>query len=126
MDSDVSYGYRIIEEVKEDIVDLDKFYFDVTGDQKYADRFEAAFYEAVANLALFPRLFQMWGGKEDVRRYNMLTHNVSIIYLIDDDVPEIAAVKAFHAFQEPEAINELVEQRLKKYGLARKERPFEF
>jgi plasmid stabilization system protein ParE len=116
MASDEEYTYRFIEEVKEDIVDLDKFYFDVTGEQKYADRFEAAFYEAVASLARNPRLFPMWDGSDDVRRYNMLTHNVSIIYLIDDDVPEIIAVKAFHAFQEPERINELVAQRLSKYG----------
>jgi hypothetical protein len=45
----------------------------------------------------------------------MKTHNVAIIYLIDDGELEIVAVKAFHTMQEPKKIIGLVNERLAKY-----------
>ncbi|MDR1796920.1 MAG: hypothetical protein LBR44_05660 [Clostridiales Family XIII bacterium] len=73
----IKYTARILDETKEDIVDLDNFYYETTGDIKYAERFEAAFYEAVQGLTHMPRLFAKWQGRDDVRRYNMMTHKVA-------------------------------------------------
>jgi plasmid stabilization system protein ParE len=106
------YKARLLDETAEDVVELSNFYYQSTGEQRYADRFEAAFYEAVEGLTYMPRIFPKWQDRDDVRRYNMATHNVSIIYLIDDDELEIVAVKAFHAMQEPDKVTWLVDKRI--------------
>jgi plasmid stabilization system protein ParE len=108
----VPYGVSAIEEVADDIAELDKFYFEYGDGLRSVERFEAALHEALGSLGLNPRINPKWNDMDDVRRYNMFTHKVAIIYVIDDDRLEVIAVKAFHSMQNPETTRLFIEQRL--------------
>lgn len=111
MDTDetVPYVVNAIKEVADDIAELDKFYFTCGDGLRSVERFEAALHEAMGGLGLNPRINPKWNDMDDVRRYNMFTHKVAIIYVIDDDRLEVIAVKAFHSMQNPETTRLFIE-----------------
>ena len=67
-----------------------------------------------------PRINPRWNDMDDVRRHNMFTYKVAIIYVIDDDNLEVIAVKAFHSMQDPKTTKLFIEQRLDNF-MAHKE-----
>jgi hypothetical protein len=106
------YGVSAIEEVADNIAELDKFYFEYGDGLRSVEKFESALHEALGRLGLSPRINPKWNDRDDVRRYNMLTHKVAIIYVIDDDRLEVIAIKAFHSMQNPDTTRLFIEQRL--------------
>jgi len=105
------YALLPLKEVYLDIADLYGFYEDIAGKES-ADRFEGAIQEVLESLAFWPNSHPVWDNDPNIRRINMLRHNVSIIYIVDDDKYRVIAIKAFHTLQNPETTTQLVYERL--------------
>jgi hypothetical protein len=110
-DETIYYEVKALDEVEDDILDLMGFYEDIAG-EKSAFRFRGAVDEALRSLDYSPKGHPMWEGNEDIRRLNMLSHNVAIIYIVNDDEYEVIAVKAFHTLQNPIVVKELIDGRI--------------
>jgi hypothetical protein len=107
------YSVTLIDEVNDDIDELKGFYLDIA-DERSAFRFEGAFFEVLNSLDVWPYRFRMFDDDESIRRVNMVNHKVAIVYLVDEDVYEVVAVKAFHAMNDPERIRNIIDDRLAK------------
>jgi hypothetical protein len=117
----VPYKVSAIGEVANDIAELNKFYFECGDGLRSVEKFEVALQEALGGLGLNPRINPKWNDMDEVRRYNMFTHKVAIIYVIDDDRLEVIAVKAFHSMQNPKTTKLFIEQRLDDFTAHRRD-----
>jgi len=106
------YNITIIDEVDNDIDEI-KAYYEETVGKESALRFEGAMYEALNSLSIFPNGNPLYDEANNLRRANMKTHNVAIIYLVDDNRLEVVAVRAFHAMNNPKVVRRSIINRLK-------------
>jgi hypothetical protein len=107
----VNYSVQLLDEVDRDIDELSDFYRDMVDDAS-AERFEGAFEEMIKSLGYWSRSNKMFENDDRVRRRDMASHKVAVIYVIDDEVCEVIAVKAFHFLSDDIALRKMVDERL--------------
>ncbi|MDR0950375.1 MAG: hypothetical protein LBM13_01870 [Candidatus Ancillula sp.] len=102
-----------LREVDRDIAQLTQWYGE-NGDGKKSElKFADSVARALRSLTTFPRNHRMWEDEDTIRRFDLPSHNVAIIYFIDDDYLEVIAVQAFHTLADPERYNRLITERVK-------------
>jgi plasmid stabilization system protein ParE len=106
------YEVRLLNEVDDDINELMAFYEEIAGEES-ALRFEGAIREVINSLDTAPKGNPIWQDNDNVRRINMRSHKVAVVYVVDDGALRVVAVKAFHALENPKTYREEITQRLK-------------
>ncbi len=94
------YEVNVIAEARDDIANLIDFYEETAGVES-ALRFEGAVWEALNSLGFLPSSNPIWEAEEGLRRLNMHSHKVAIIYSVDDRELKVIAVQAFHTSAAP-------------------------
>jgi plasmid stabilization system protein ParE len=107
------YSVNLTEDAENDIADLMAFYEELVSAESAVKFFDEAM-ETVANLENLPRANAVFKEDPDVRKVQMESHKVAIVYLVDDDRFEVIAVRAYHQMQNPVQYQESIRARIRK------------
>lgn len=107
------YSVNLTEDAENDIAELMAFYEELV-DAESATKFFNEAMETVASLQNLPLTHATFKGNPDVRKVQMPSHKVAIVYLVDDDRFEVIAVRAYHQMQDPAQYQESVRERIRK------------
>jgi plasmid stabilization system protein ParE len=107
------FSVNLTYDAENDIAELMAFYAELV-DEESATRFFNEAMETVANLQRLPRTNAVFKDDPDVRKVQMKNHKVAIIYLIDDNLFEVIAVRAYHQMQNPSRYQESIRERIRK------------
>ena len=103
---------ELSEKAAGDVRKLAAYYYEVGDGERSAIKFENALEQTLESLAHFPRINPKWDDVDVVRRVDMTTHNVALIYRIADDLFEVIAVAAFHTLSDPAEYEALIAERI--------------
>lgn len=107
------YDVSLTEDAENDIAELMAFYEELV-DTESASRFLDEAMKTVANLEYLPCTNTVFKDNPDVRKVQMESHKVAIVYLVDDDYFEVIAVRAYHQMQNPAKYQRSVRERIRK------------
>ena len=111
-DCDKEWQVELSEEAAGDARELAAYYFEVGDGERSAEKFEISLRQTLDSLASFPRINTKWGESDTVRRVDMTTHKVALVYRIEDDTLKVIAVAAFHTLSDPSKYQKLVDSRI--------------
>lgn len=107
------YSVNLTEDAENDIAELMAFYEELV-DAESATKFFDEAMATVENLGKLPRAKAVFKDDPDVRKVQMENHKVAIVYLVDDGLFEVIAVRAYHQMQNPTQYQESVRERIRK------------
>lgn len=107
------YSVNLTEDAENDIAELMAFYEELVDAESAVKFFDEAM-DTISNLQNLPRANAIFKDDPDVRKVQMKTHKVAVVYIVDDDRFEVIAVRAYHQMQNPTQYQESVRDRIRK------------
>ena len=114
------YSVSLTDDAENDIAELMAFYDELV-DEESAEKFFAEAMETIAKLEYLPHANAELPSMPEARKIQMQTHKVAIIYIVDDNIFEVVAVRAYHQMQNPEEYQKSIRERIDKMNVNHKE-----
>lgn len=108
------YSVNLTEDAENDIAELMAFYEELVDAESAVKFFDEAM-DTIANLQNLPRANAVFKDDPDVRKVQMKSHKVAVVYIVDDDRFEVIAVRAYHQMQNPMQYQDTVRERIRKF-----------
>ena len=107
------YSVSLTDDAENDIAELMAFYDELV-DKESAEKFFADAMETIAKLEYLPHANAELPSMPEARKIQMQNHKVAIIYIVDDNIFEVVAVRAYHQMQNPEEYQKSIRERIDK------------
>ncbi len=107
------YSVSLTDDAENDIAELMAFYDELV-DKESAEKFFTEAMETIAKLEYLPHANAELSSMPEARKIQMQNHKVAIIYIVDDNIFEVVAVRAYHQMQNPEEYQESIRERIEK------------